>query len=189
MRAYVRSSVAIVAFALVSGSISAQASRRSQIAEDTSGGTMSMRPAAELDQLKWMEGKWSCSGTASTPEGTSYDTRSGITIKRDLDGHFFVGDYRQDKSKAAPEMRGNWVVGYDGSQYSVMSYDSSGAMSTEKGTYKDGTLSLGGDSVMGGKQMKMRETVMRRGDKEVLHRVEAEMDGKWTTLQTETCRK
>lgn len=147
------------------------------------------RPAPELEQLKWIEGKWNCTGKGMGADGAMMDSKSTVNIKRDLNGFFYTGDYRQDAGAGMPEMKGTWLVGRDANGFAVMSYDSMGSMTMEKGGYSGEKLNVTGETVMNGKTVKTRELVAKKSDTEALHRIEQEKNGTWSPMIEETCRK
>lgn len=152
------------------------------------------KPAAELSQVKFFVGTWSCKGhVPATPFGPEHSTAATVKLGPDLGGFWFTGRYDEQKTKENPmPYRFSFIWGYDTTDHKLdaWSFDSMGGYGTQEssGWDKD-VLVWSGHSMMMGKKMPVRDTFTKKGDNELEHRGEAEMDGKWMVLDEETCTK
>ena len=50
------------------------------------------KPAAEMSQVKYYAGAWTCAGDAPAgPFGPAHKTQTSLTLKSDLDGFWYAG--------------------------------------------------------------------------------------------------
>ena len=150
------------------------------------------KPAAEMSQLSFMEGNWTCEGKmAETPMGPAGAMKSSAMIRKDLNGHFQSGVVKGTMANMPP-FEGRFHVTYDtGKKQFVMIWvDNMGgyAQSTSSG-WKGDTLVYEGEGHMGGHTMKSRDTFTKKGPSAMQHTWDVEMNGKWMQAGDETCTK
>lgn len=155
------------------------------------------KPAPEVDALfKGWEGNWKCDTTFAAnsmgPGSPEVKTKSEVKIKKDLGGFWYRGEYKIKKSKTMPGMEGIFMLGYDtGAKSAVsVSYDAMGGYAVE--TSPDATadkLVLVGDGHMMGMKVKMRETMTKKGDKEVEHTFDIDMGKGFAPMGVDACKK
>lgn len=150
------------------------------------------KPAAEMAQLAYMEGMWSCSGkmfeSPMSPAGTMTSTAD---IRKDLNGHFQSGTIK-GTSPTMPPFEGRFHATYDAGlkQYVMLWVDNMGgwAQSASSG-WKGDVMVYEGDSHMGGQTAKGRDTFTKKGPAAMTHTWELQVDGKWVPAGEENCTK
>ena len=149
------------------------------------------KPAPEMSQLAYFEGSWTCQGKMNeSPMGPAGEMQSTAEIKRDLGG-FWQSGMIKGTMKNMPPMEGRFHVTYDpaAKQFVMMWVDNMGgwAQNTSSG-WKGDTMVYTGESHMGPQKMRTRDTFTRAAGT-MKHAWEAELNGKWTPLGEETCKK
>jgi hypothetical protein len=156
-------------------------------------------PSPELDTLyKGLEGNWKCDTTMAagsvgvgSPE-LKVKSMVRIAKAKDLGGMWYRGEYEIKKSKALPGFKGTFMLGYDALSKAALnvSYDNTGGagLATGSGATSDAVTFVGESYVMGQK-MKTRETMTKKGPKEVEHRFEADMGKGFQVMGTDDCKK
>jgi hypothetical protein len=150
------------------------------------------KPAPELSQIAYFEGSWSCQGKMSeSPMGPAGEMQSTADIKKDLGG-FWQSGLIKGTMKGMPPMEGRFHATYDpaAKQFVMLWVDNMGgwAQSTSGG-WKGDTIVYEGETHMGPQKMRARDTFTRSGPGSMKHAWEAEINGKWTALGEETCKK
>jgi hypothetical protein len=75
-------------------------------------------------------------------------------------------------------------------QYQMLWVDSMGAWSQETSTGWEGDkIVFAGETAMGGKKMRVRDSFVKAGDGSMNHSWEMQAEGKWVPLGNETCRR
>lgn len=151
------------------------------------------KPAPEMKSLEYFNGNWTCKGKAEkspiSPEGA---LSGSVQIKHDLGGFWQTGTVKATMAGMG-SMEGRFYTTYDpGSKRFLMFWgDSMGswAQTTSSGWQGESMVFEGESTMPGQKAMKSRDTFKRGADGTMTHMWEAEMDGKWTKLGEETCRK
>ena len=150
------------------------------------------KPAAEMSQVAYFEGVWTCTGKIlPSPMGPAGDVKSTATIQNDLNGHFQSGTIKGTMT-GQPPFEGRFNATYDtGSKQFVMLWvDNMGGWSqTTSSGWKGDVMIYEGDSHMAGQTMRSRDTFTKSGPTSMKHTWEAQMGGKWTPLGDETCTK
>src|SRR6185436_12158491 len=154
-------------------------------------------PAPELDQMfKPYEGSWKCDTTfaagAMGPGTPEVKVKSEVKIKKELGGFWYAGNYKVKKTKAMPGMEGVFMLGYDVAAKAPVNvtYDSTGSYAVETGAGSTAEKQVFvGDGHMMGMKVKMRETMAKKGDKEVEHTFEVDMGKGFTKMGTDVCKK
>jgi hypothetical protein len=152
------------------------------------------KPAPELDAtFKYLEGTWKCDTTfpanAMGPGSPEMKTKTTIKFKKDLNGFWYRGEYEAKKTKEFPGMKGIVFFGHDGKQLLTSSVDAMGGMASGTGTATGNTLTFIDDAYMMGTKMKMRETIEKKSDKEVLHKFESDMGKGFQPMGEDVCKK
>jgi hypothetical protein len=91
-----------------------------------------------------------------------------------------------------PTMEGMFHMTYDPGpkQYVMLWVDNMGGYSQETSSGWEGDkIVFTGNSAMGGKQVPTRDTFTKSGDGSLKHDWEGQMDGTWTSMGSETCKK
>ena len=150
------------------------------------------KPAAEMAQIAFMEGTWTCEGkmfeTPMSPAGTM---KSTAEIRRDLNGFFQSGTIK-GTSANMPPFEGRIFTTYDTGlkQFVMLWVDNMGgwAQNTSSG-WKGDTIVYEGDGHMGGQTMKGRDTFVKSGANSMKHTWAMQIQGKWVNAGEETCTK
>jgi hypothetical protein len=155
------------------------------------------RPAADLEAgFKFFDGVWKCdtrfAANAFGPGSPEMTTRSTVRFKRDYDGYFYRGEYEIKKAKGMPGFRATLFVGYQPAAhvFTVTSVDTSG--STELATspgFEGDTITFTGQAYLNGQTVKMRESMTKRGAKEVGHKLEADLGKGLQVIGEDSCKR
>lgn len=150
------------------------------------------KPAPEMAQLKFFEGNWACEGTIpASPFGPGGKMKGTVSIHSDLGGFWQSGKVNATGG-GMPPLQGMFHTTYDtaAKQYTMLWVDNMGAwaQSTAKGWEGD-KIVYSGESVMAGQKIPARDSFTKNADGSLAHSWEAQLDGKWTPMGEETCRK
>ena len=164
--------------------------------EATSGNSQAqMKPPPELQQLNGFVGSWKCTGKMHMPPemGGEQTMSSTMTIKKDMNGYWFVGQWKSEKTKTMPEMKGTMMWGYNvvDKKFVEMGVDSGGGMMHGTSQGPEGNKWVWNeDGVMMGKKMTTRTTVTLTNPSELEVRGEVEAEpGKWMPMEEDSCKK
>jgi len=150
------------------------------------------KPAAEMSQLAFFEGSWSCEGKMfATPMGPAGEMKSTAEIRKDLDGFFQTGTIKGN-SPNMPPFEGRFYATYDpGMKRFVMLWvDTMGGWAQNTSTgWKGDVMVYEGDGHMGGQTFKGRDTFTKSGTTGMKHSWQMQVNGKWTPAGEETCQK
>jgi hypothetical protein len=190
-----RTILTALALALFSGAALAQAPPPKPAAAPLAAPT----PAPELDTLfKGFEGIWKCDTTMAagalgpTAPETKVKSMVRIAKAKDLGGMWYRGEYEMKKTKANPAFKGTFMMGYDPIAKTALnvSYDNTGGATLAVAPNPSGdTLTFVGDSYMNGVKAKTRETMIKRGPKEVEHRYEVNLGKGFQLVGLNACKK
>jgi hypothetical protein len=152
------------------------------------------KPAPELDATyKALEGNWKCDTTfpanSMGPGSPEIKAKTTIKFKKDLGGFWYRGEYESKKTKDFPGMKGTVYLGHDGKQLLTSNVDGMGGMGFGTGTASGNTLTFIEDAFMMGNKVKMRETIEKKSDKEVMHRFEVDMGKGFQFMGEDACKK
>jgi len=150
------------------------------------------KPAPEMVKLDYFEGTWTCEGTTKdSPFGPGGKMTSSAKIKDDLAGFWQSGNIKGTMANMPP-FEGMFHTTYEpaSKQYLMLWVDNMGAWSrsTSKGWEGD-KMVYEGEMSMGGQKMMGRDTFVKDGEGTMKHSWEMQMDGKWTPMGDETCKK
>ena len=150
------------------------------------------KPPAEMSQMAFMEGTWSCEGKAfEGPMGPAGPMKGIAEIRRDLNGHFQTGTIKGTMANQPP-FEGRFHMTYDPGlkQFVMLWVDNMGGWAQNKSSgWKGDTLVYEGEAHMGGQAMKSRDTFTRKDPKTMRHTWDMEVNGKWAPAGDETCTK
>jgi hypothetical protein len=151
------------------------------------------KPAAEMAQLKYFDGSWTCDGTMTpSPMGPGGKMTSTVKSHTDLGGFWQSGVVKSTGGGMPGAFEGMFHMTYDPAAkgYTMLWVDNMGAWahSTSKGWEGD-TIVFEGESVMGGQKMMGRDTFTKAAAGSMKHTWEMQMEGKWTPAGDETCKK
>lgn len=152
------------------------------------------KPSPELDAAyKYLDGSWKCDTTfpanAMGPGSPEIKVKTTIKFKKDLGGFWYRGDYEAKKTKDFPGMKGTVYLGADGKQLLTSNVDAMGGMASGTGTMSGDTMTFNSEGYMMGNKVKMRETMQKKSDKEVIHRFEADMGKGLQPMGEDVCKK
>jgi len=152
------------------------------------------KPDARLDDMKWIEGNWKCDGKmpagAMGPDSKEMAYKSTMKVKRGLGGFWYVGEYEVKKTKDFPGMQASFTLGHDGKKYLSMGHDSMGGYGSSVATAWEGDkLVYTGEGMMMGMKTKSRDTVTKKGDKEMSYKSEADMGKGLNVMGEDNCKK
>lgn len=149
------------------------------------------KPAPEMAAIAFFNGSWTCQGTMKpSPFGPGGAISSTSKIHDDLGGFWQSG--KVESSMGDMKFQGRFHTTYDSAakEYLMLWVDSMGAwsQSTSKGWSGD-TIVYEGEGDMGGQKMEGRDTFTKSGPDGMKHSWEMKIEGKWTPMGEETCKK
>ncbi len=152
------------------------------------------KPAAELSQVKYFAGSWTCSGDApASPFGAAHKTESSMMLKLDLDGFWYDGMVVEKKTASNTHpVKGMIHLGYDSTaKQSVLVWvDNFGSWATETSPgWQGDTMTWTGDQMGMGEKAAARDTFVKKSASEYTHKFEMQTKGQWATIVDETCKK
>ena len=176
---------------------SAQAARKpaEKAAPAAGAATMSMKPAPEMERIKWMVGTWQCTGkTMASAMGPEHPSEAQVVIEMALDDHWLLAHYREKKTEQNPmPISGDEAWAYDATEkmWNRLAIDNMGGWATGTGKgWEKGKLVFTGDAMMGGQKMKARDTFTQKNPHEIDYLGEmGTPDGKWAALGAVNCKK
>jgi hypothetical protein len=188
-------SLAALGFAV--GSPPALAEEKPQAKKSTPAGTSMGAPVPppELAKFNNMTGTWKCVSKMHLPPemGGEQTGKTTMIIKKDMNGYWMVGQWKMEKTKTMPEMKGTIYWGYDVAEKKFVEFgvDSTGSMTrgTSDGP-QNGKWVWDEDGTMMGKKSKTRTTVTEKSP--TITEVRAEMEtepGKWAPMGEDDCKK
>jgi hypothetical protein len=153
------------------------------------------KPSPEWEAfIKGLDTSWKCETTMPAgsmgPGSPEMKMPTTVKVKKDLGGFFLVGSYEAKKTKTMPGMKGTFFLGApDGKTLVSTNMDSMGGTSTTTGPLgPDGGVTNGEGFMMGAK-VKIRETVQKKSDKELYHKVEIDSGKGLTVVAEDNCKK
>ncbi len=153
-------------------------------------------PAPELTAFaKNFEGNWKCESKfpagAMGPGSPESSGKSTVSIKKDLNGFWYKGLYEIKKSKTMPGMKAQFSFGFDPGSKQVLltGTDSMGSGWFAGGPIQGDSVTTVGDMFMMGMKSKVRDTMSKKSDKEVFHKIEIDMGKGFQSVGEDTCKK
>jgi len=151
------------------------------------------KPAAEMANLKAFDGSWNCEGKSeASPFGPAGTNKGTVRSHSDLGGYWQSGMVKSSMAGMPGAMEGMFHMTYDPGtkQYVMLWVDNMGAYPHETASGWEGNkIVFTGDMAMGGKKMTVRDTFTKGADGSLTHAWEGQIEGKWTPLGSETCKK
>lgn len=152
------------------------------------------QPDAKLRQLDFFAGSWQCSGMAAeTPMAPAHATQAEVNSKWGMGGYWLPVTYAEKKTAENPmPFTFTGFFGYDkeSQQFVVSGVDSMGGYSSGVSDGWSGdTMVFSGPWHMNGMTASGRDTFTKKGDKQMVHLGEIEMNGTWMKLGEETCTR
>jgi Protein of unknown function (DUF1579) len=145
--------------------------------------------------MKGFEGSWKCEtklvAGSTSPKPPETKARSSVKIKKEFEGFSWHGEFKLEKTDAMPAMSGVFQIAYDpsGKQATLVSYDSMGAAMMGAGPLSDESVTFVEQGYMLGIKAKVRETMTKKGPKEIHHQVEIDQGKGFQLLAEDTCKK
>jgi hypothetical protein len=154
-------------------------------------------PAPEVESLfKGYAGSWKCDSTmpagAVGPGSPEAKGKSEVKIVKDLGGFWYKGDFKMKKTKTMPGFEAAFLLGWDPMAKTAVnvSYDSQGGFTIEHGPgATPESITFTGDGQMMGMKTKIRETMTKKSDKNVVHTFELDMGKGFQLVDTDDCKK
>ncbi len=153
-------------------------------------------PSKELEAfMKGFEGNWKCetkfAAGSMGPGSPEMTAKTSVKIKKEFGGMSWHGEYTMAKSKTMPAMSGVFQLGFDPgtNQSTIVAYDSMGTAAMGAGPITGDTVVYTEDAVMMGMKTKLRETMTKKGPKELFHKYEVDMGKGFQAMGEDTCKK
>jgi hypothetical protein len=149
-------------------------------------------PNAALAQLKPLIGSWTCTGHTFGP-GPEHDTSAAMTVAWHLDGFWL--EVRYDEAKTAANTAPFAAVadwGFDELQQGLaaVSVDNFGGSTAQAASgWQGNKLVFEGPGHRFAAQFEARDTYNRRGEDQLGHTFEAEVNGSWIKLHQDVCNR
>jgi hypothetical protein len=149
-------------------------------------------PNAALAQLKGLAGSWTCTGRTFGP-GPEHATSATLAFAWQLDGFWLEVRYDEQKTAANPvpfRTLSEW--GFDDVQQSLTATtvdNLSGIVNATSAGWQGDKLVLEGTAHRYIRQFQARDTFVRRGDDQLTHTLEANVNDSWIKLHEDTCSK
>ena len=152
------------------------------------------QPSERLGDLKHFAGDWRCTGKAfASAFGPEHPTTAKIRVTWVRGRYWLFADYAETKTAQNPNPAAGHVHwGYDERTKKFTGYavNNFGGHSTiESDGWHGDTIVWTGTTSVGEMTFKTRDTFIRPSARVVVHSTEAEIQGRWVTLDEETCRK
>lgn len=151
-------------------------------------------PSPELAKLAFFAGDWSCKGKVEpSPFGPAHATAGKVRVSKEIGGFWYMGRYLETKTAENPHpMVFQFVQGYDGTAkaFTMDCFDAFGSHchQTSAGWQND-KLVYTGEASGSGPATPVRDTFTKTGAASLEHLGEMQMEGKWVTIDHETCKR
>jgi len=151
-------------------------------------------PNPHLKELKYFAGTWQCKGTSFAFMGTpEHKTSATVDASWTLNDYWLSLRYHESQTaiNAHPfDVRVFWGWDEQTKKFAAGGVDNMGSYSIQSSSGWDGNkLTWEGDMHGGGMTMKARDVFTKVSATKVEHMGQAEIEGKWMTLDQETCTK
>jgi hypothetical protein len=153
------------------------------------------KPSAEWEAfMKGLDSSWKCESTMPAgsmgPGSPEMKMQVAAKVKKDLGGFFLVGNYEVKKTKTMPGMKGTFTMGApDGKTLVSTNMDSMGNTSFTTGPLGPDGGTTTGEGYMMGNKVKVRETITKKGDKEMYHKVEIDSGKGFAVAGEDNCKR
>jgi hypothetical protein len=150
-------------------------------------------PPAEMANLKFFDGSWTCSGEGvMEPGGAKMKMDSAVMSHSDLGGFWQSGTVKGKPMGGMPAFEGMFHMTWDpaAKNFLMLFVDNMGGRSEARATGWAGEkIVFTGEGYMGADKMGMRDTFVKNADGSMAHIGEMQVNGQWMTGMEETCRK
>jgi hypothetical protein len=151
-------------------------------------------PSPELAKLAFYAGDWTCKGKAEeSPFGPAHATLGRVRIGKEIGGFWYVGRYEEKKTAENPHpMVFHFLQGYDGTAKAFIMdcFDAFGGHCHQTSAgWQDGKLIYTGEATGSGPATPVRDSFIKTGDASLEHLGEMQVEGKWMTVDRETCAR
>lgn len=150
------------------------------------------KPAPEMATLAFFQGSWTCEGSMQpSPFGPGGKMTSTARIHEDLGGFWQSGKIKGTMPNMPP-FEGMFHTTYDtaAKQYVMLWVDNMGAWSRSTSKGWDGDrIVYEGEMQMGDQKLMGRDTFAKGEAGSMKHSWEMQLEGKWTPMGEEVCRK
>ena len=183
----------------------AEATKPAAFAAGKPGGPATAAPAApmmmptpskELEAfMKGFEGTWKCDtkfpAGSMGPGSLETTAKTSVKITKEFGGFSWHGEFKVPQTKTMPAMSGVFQIGYDPGtkQATFLSYDNMGAAMMGVGPLSGDSVTFAEEGYMMGMKAKVRETLTKKGPKEIRHSLEAEQGRAFQLMAEDTCKK
>ena len=151
-------------------------------------------PAPEMAQLGFLVGTFACKGeTDATPTSAPHPISRTITGRMDLDDFWLFMRFEDRRTTENPTpIRGNWQLIYDAKakNFAAVWTDNLGRWFPQTSSGWEGdTIAFTGDFVLDDKKGTVRDTFIKKSDRDMVMRVDVQADGVWRRFFQLDCRK
>lgn len=151
-------------------------------------------PAPEMAQLGFFVGSFACKGeTDATPMSAPHPISRTITGRMDLDDFWLFMRFEDKRTTENPTpIRGNWQLIYDAKakNFAAVWTDNLGRWFPQTSSGWEGdTIAFTGDFVLDDKKGTVRDTFIKKSDRDMVMRVDVQTDGVWRRFFQLDCRK
>ena len=157
--------------------------------------SMSIKPPAEMDKIKWMVGTWQCTGkTLATALGPEHPSEAEVTSEMMLDGMWIAHHYREKKTAQNPMPISSdevWTYVAAAKTWTRLVIDNTGGWASGSGKgWEKGKMVWTSDGMLAGQKTKFRDTFTEKGPREIHYVGEiGSAEGKLSTLWDINCKK
>ncbi len=152
------------------------------------------QPSPRLEDLRGLEGHWTCAGTTFEFMGAPpHKSSATMDISWDLDKFWLHVYYTESKTSENPgpvSFRSLWTWDAREKAFVASAVDNYGGRLSEKsaGWIAD-KLTLAGDLHIGEQTIPLHEIWTRLGPSKIMHTGLGEIGGKWTKIDEEVCTR
>jgi hypothetical protein len=152
------------------------------------------KPAPELDQMKFLLGKWRCEGKElASMMGPEHAIKGSAEAKLDVDNFWQTFTYEEKKTKEHMGIKVHGLWGWNAGikKFIRAAADNRGGWDSATSPGLEGDkMTWSGDFTGPMGTMPFHHTFNKKSDKEWSHSLEIKTpDGKWTTIEEVTCKK
>ena len=182
---------ALAALALVTAPAASSIAQEKK-ADKRAGAMAAPKPPAEMSNLTFFGGKWTCAGEgAMEPGGPMMKMTSTVTSSSDLGGFWQSGTVK-GTTAGMPPFLGMFHMTYDpgAKDYVMLWVDNMGGWSQMRTSgWQGDKIVFTGDTVMGGRKTTARDTFTKGTGGSMVHVSEMQTGGSYKKMMEETCRK
>jgi hypothetical protein len=149
-----------------------------------------VKPPAEMANLEWFAGNWTCEGKAEASVlGPGGKVSGTVKSHTDLGGFWQSGVVKSSMGTMAVEGMFHMTYNPAAKHYVLIFLDSMGAYGQETSMgWQGDKMVFSGPMAMGGQEMTVRDTFTKMS-KSMRHDWEGQFDGNWVPMGTETCQR